>query len=99
MGSAEHTLGALDINAIPGVRRSPLLDEGGAVDHDLGAADIGRGHRIEIAPDRLGTDRCPSAVSRRVAAPPKKPRGAGDEDVYGVSQPAVEPQRAVRWWQ
>jgi hypothetical protein len=54
--SPEHTPGAVHVDTIPGVRRSPLLDEGGAVNHDLGASDIGSGYGIEIAPDRLGAD-------------------------------------------
>jgi len=56
LGSAKHTPGVLDVDPIPGVRRSPLLDEGGAVNHDLSASDIGGDDRIKIAPDRLGTD-------------------------------------------
>ncbi len=50
LGSAEHTPGALDVDAIPGVRSPPQLDEGGTMDHDLSASDIGSGHRIDIAP-------------------------------------------------
>jgi hypothetical protein len=62
-----------------------MLDEGGAVNHDVGAPDLGSGLRIEIAPVLLGTDSadllvldddrdmanpgCPSAASRPAAAP------------------------------
>jgi hypothetical protein len=43
----------------------PLLDEGGAVDQDVGVPDIGDGHRIEIAPDRLSADRVDVLVAGR----------------------------------
>ena len=63
--SADHTRAALDVDAIPGVRRSPLLDKRGAMNHDLSASDIGRRHRIEIAPNRLGTDSTDLRVAER----------------------------------
>jgi hypothetical protein len=37
VGSAEHYAGALDVDAIPGVGRFPLLNEAGAVNHDVAA--------------------------------------------------------------
>jgi len=59
--AAEHTPGALHVDAIPGAGRSSPLGEGDEVDHDLSAHDIGSpeigsGHRVEIALVRLGTD-------------------------------------------
>jgi hypothetical protein len=56
LGRAEHAPSALHVDAIPDFGRSPLLDEGGAVNHDLGASDIGSDHRTEIAPDGLAAD-------------------------------------------
>ena len=40
-------------------------DERGAVNHDLGASEIGGNHRIEVAPDRLGTDSADLLVAGR----------------------------------
>jgi hypothetical protein len=55
LGSSAHTPGALDIDAIPGVRRPPLLDKRGAMDHDVGASTsaaitVSRSHRTGSAP-------------------------------------------------
>jgi len=100
LGSAENTPGSLDVDAIPGVRRSPLLDKRGAMNHDLSASDIGSGHHFEIAPDRLGTDSANLLVARRRARHGANPvpfgsqslgrsttdeaRGSRDEDVHGI---------------
>jgi hypothetical protein len=65
LGDGEHTPGALDVDAVPGVRRPALLDESGAVNHDLGTAEIGRGHHFKVAPDRLGTDSADLLVAGR----------------------------------
>lgn len=65
LGSAEHMPGALHVDMIPGVRMSPLLDEGGAVDHDVGAPDIRSDQCIEIALDRFRADRANLLITGR----------------------------------
>jgi len=42
-----------------------LLDEGGAVNYDLSAAEIGSDHRIEIASDRFGAESADLLIARR----------------------------------